>query len=135
MIMKKKFLPVLFFFLVASHFVKAQQKDLIDTLSGYFKTAQTEKIAGYLSSIIELNILGEENSYSSAQAEVILRDFFTKNKPVAVKVTNRLSSDPNYKLSILSLQSAKDKFRISISLSNNAERFLITEIRIEYDKP
>lgn len=133
--MKKKFLPVLFFFLVASQLARAQQKDVIDTLAAYFKSAQTEKIAGYLSSVIELNILGEENSYSSVQAELILRDFFTKNKPAAVKVINRLSSDPNYKLTILSLQSARDKFRISISLSNNAERFLITEIRIEYDKP
>ncbi len=133
--MKKKFIPVLFFFLITSHFAAAQQKDVVDTLSGYFKTAQTEKIADHLSSIVELNIIGEQNSYSSAQAEVILRDFFTKNKPLSVKVINRLSSDPNYKLAILSLQSAKDKFRISISLSNNAERFLVTEIRIEQDKP
>ncbi|MHB1177972.1 MAG: DUF4783 domain-containing protein [Daejeonella sp.] len=133
--MKGKFLPVLFFFLIVSYFARAQQKDVADTLSGYFKTAQTEKIAHYLSSIIELSILGEGNSYSSAQAEVILRDFFTKNKPVAVKVINRLSSNPNYKLAVLSLQSDKDKFRISISLSSNAERFLITEIRIETDKP
>lgn len=118
-----------------SSFARAQQKDVIDTLSGYFKTAQAEKIAEYLPSVVELDILGEKNSYSSAQAEIILRDFFTKNKPASVKIINRLSSNPNHKLTILSLQSAKDKFRISISLSSNAERFLVAEIRIEYDKP
>lgn len=132
--MKTKFLPLFSFFIIISSFAKSQNKDVIDNLSGFFKTSEAQKISEYFSSAVELNILAEENSYSKAQAEIILRDFFFKNKPLSVKIVHRLSSNPTYKLAVLSLQSAKDNFRITISLTSNGERFLINEIRIESDK-
>lgn len=134
MVMRVKFLSLLTFFLVISTFAKSQDKDVIDNLSVYFKAGESQKISEYFSSAVELNILSEENSYSKAQAEIILRDFFFRNKPIDVKILHRLSSNPNYKLAVLSLQSAKDNFRFTISLTSNGERFLINEIRIEYDK-
>jgi hypothetical protein len=132
--MRTIFLPILSFFLIISTFAKSQNKDVIDNLSGFFKTAEAQKISEYFSSAVELNILAEENSYSKAQAEIILRDFFFRNKPLSVKILHRLSSNPDYKLAVLSLQTAKDNFRVSISLTSNGERFLINEIRIEFDK-
>lgn len=112
----------------------AQQQDVIDTLAKFFNTAEASKISSLFSSTLELDILGEENLYSKAQAELILRDFFSKNKPISVKIIHRLHSNPNYRLAVLSMATTEDKFRVSLSLSNNDESFLIKQIRIEYDK-
>ncbi|HQS51896.1 MAG: DUF4783 domain-containing protein, partial [Sphingobacteriales bacterium 39-40-5] len=69
-----------------------------------------------------------------AQAELILRDFFSKHSPVSVKVVHRLSSSSNYKFGVLSLQSREDKLRVSISMAKNGNQFLIKTITIENDK-
>jgi hypothetical protein len=114
--------------------VDIQQKDVFDTLSGYFKDSNSKELAGYFASVIELEILSEEGEYSKAQAELILRDFFSKHVPVSVKVIHRLSSSSNYKIGVLYLQSQKDKLRVSISMANNGNKFLIKSITIENDK-
>ncbi len=111
-----------------------QQKDTFDTLSGYFKSSGSKEIAAYFSPLIEMNILSDENEYSKAQAELILRDFFQKNKPVSVRVIHRLSSNPNFRFAVLSYQTDSEKFRVSVSMSREVDKFLIKVIRIEYDK-
>lgn len=112
----------------------AQQSDVIDLLAKYFNIADAPKISAMFSSTLELDILSEENLHSKAQAELILRDFFSKNQPVSVKIIHRLSSNPNYKLAVFLMSTFKDKFRVSISLSSDGEGFLIKQIRIEHDK-
>lgn len=111
-----------------------QQKDIFDTLSSYFKASNSRGIAGHFAPMIELNILAEEGEYSKAQAELILRDFFLKNKAGSVRVIHRLSSSPNYRFGVLAIQTDKNKLRVSISLANDGNRFLIRSIRIENDK-
>ena len=132
--MRTKLLTTLVSLLILLSPSKAQQSDAVDALASYFNASDSKKISAYFSSTLELNILSEENLYSKAQAEQILRDFFFKNEPVSVKIVHRLSSNPNYKLAIFSMITAKDKFRISISLSSIGKRFFVKEIRIENDK-
>ena len=131
--MGTKFLLALILCFFVFSVVQALQKDVIDTLSGYVRTSNSKDLSGYFSSVIELSILKEENEYSKAQAELILRNFFSRNKPLSVKILHRLNSNPNYMFAVLLLLTDTDKFRVSISLSNNENRFLIKEVRIEYD--
>lgn len=114
--------------------VDSQKTDAFDTIAGYFKTSDSRSIAGYFAPLIEMNILMDEDEYSKAQAELILKDFLSKNKPVSIKVIHRLNSSANYRFAVLSLQSEKNKFRISISMAKDGELFFVKVIRIEYDK-
>ena len=132
--MRRKLILIFVFLLYLISTASAQQRDVIDTLAKYFNTTDASKISSLFLSTLELDILGEENLYSKAQAELIMRDFFSKNKPLSVKIIHRLHSNPNYKLAVFSIATIKDKFRVSISLSSNNESFLIKQIRIEYDK-
>ena len=133
--MRTKLLLIFVSLLFSISTASAQQIDVIDVLAKYFNSADASKISTYFSSTLELDILSEENVHSKAQAELIMRDFFSKNKPASVKILHRLSSNPNYKLAVFGMSTSKDKFRISISLSSNDDGFLIKQIRIEYDKP
>lgn len=130
--MGPKFLIISFFscFFTSMH-TEVQQKDVFNSLSGYFKEANSKEIAGYFASVIELNILSEEGEYSKAQAELIVRDFFSKHATGTVKIIHRLSSSSNYKFGVLSIQNKDDKFRVSISMANSGNKFLIKSIKIE----
>lgn len=132
--MRTKLFLILVSLLIGVPNAKAQQPDIIDVVAKHIRASDASKVSAQFSSVLQLNILSEENVYSKAQAQQILRDFFSKNKPVSVKIIHRLGSNPNYKLAVLSMLTAKDKFRISISFSSNGTRFLIKDMRIEYDK-
>jgi hypothetical protein len=130
--------PLLAFVLLLLHFPsnRALQADIIDDLSLQFKTANSKDIAKNFASSVELIIIDQEDVYSKAQSEQILKDFFIKNPPVKTTIIHRLSNNPNFRLGIISLQTKNGKFRVTITmnLKKPANTFLITELRIEPDK-
>lgn len=132
--MGTKLVMILVSLLIGVSNSSAQQKDIIDAFAGYFRTSDVKKISAQFSSTLELSILSEENVYSKAQAAQIMRGFFSKNKPAALKIIHRVNSNPNHKIAVFSMLTARDKFRISISFSSSGTRFLVKEMRIEYDK-
>lgn len=128
--------PLLAFLLLLLHFPtnKAFQADIIDELSADFKAGNSREIAKNFASSVDLIVIDQEDVYSKAQAEQILKDFFVKNPPNRTTIIHRLSNNPNYRLGILSLGTKNGKFRITITLKKSANSFLITELRIEPDK-
>lgn len=112
----------------------AFQGDIVDTLSGLFKSSNSKEISKYFSSSVELRINEEEDVYSKAQAEQILREFFTKNTPLTSTVVHLINTNPNYRFGILALGTRNGKFRVAVTLKKTANVFLITELRIEPDK-
>lgn len=124
---------ILYFLLLCSPF-QGQKSDSFEAIAGYLKGSDSRNIAAFFAPIIEMNILSEENEYSKAQAELILRDFLLKNKPTTLKILHKLNSNPNYRFAVFSVQSIENKFRISISMAKDGDSFYIKVIRIEYDK-
>lgn len=112
----------------------AFQGDIVDTLAGLFKVSNSKEISKNFSSSVELRINEEEDVYSKAQAEQILREFFTKSNPVSSTVVHLINTNPNYRFGILALGTKTGKFRVAITLKKTANVFLITELRIEPDK-
>lgn len=114
--------------------VKATKVDIVDDLAGYLKTSGTREMSKHFASTVELIILNEEDVYSKVQAEIILKDFLYKHKPIDARVVHRLDSNPNYRFTVIELDTENGNFRTSISLKDTGGRFLITEMRIEFDK-
>ncbi|MFA6276344.1 MAG: DUF4783 domain-containing protein [Pedobacter sp.] len=129
--------PVLALLLLLLHFPSNNtlQADIIDDLSVQFKLGNSKEIAKNFAASVELIIIDQEDVYSKAQAEQILKDFFVKNPPNKSSIIHRLSTNPNYRLGIFSVVAKTGKFRVTITLKKNpANVFLITELRIEPDK-
>lgn len=114
--------------------VKAGTADIVNDLTALLKASNTSEISKHFASTVELIILDEEDVYSKVQAEIILKDFLYKHKPVSAKVVHRLDSNPNYRFAVIELDTENGKFRTTISLKDTAGHFLITEMRIEFDK-
>jgi len=113
---------------------KAFQADIIDDLSSYFRTGNAKEIAKNFSSSIELIIIDEEDVYSKAQGEQILRDFFVKHQPVKTSIFHKINANPNYRFGVILVSTAKETFRVSVTMKKNNTTFQITELRIENAK-
>lgn len=110
------------------------QGDIVDSLSLLFKSANSKEISKNFSSSVELKVNEEEDVYSKAQAEQILREFFNKSAPVNSTVVHLINTNPNYRFGILSLSTKSGKFRVAITLKKVSNTFFITELRIEPEK-
>lgn len=112
----------------------APDGDIVDTLSALFKAANSKEISKNFFTSVELTVNGEEDVYSKAQAEQILREFFTKNLPVGSSVIHLINTNPNYRFGVLSLLTKSGKFRVAITLKKTGSTFFINELRIDPDK-
>ncbi|MGY4384913.1 hypothetical protein ACVWYN_001947 [Pedobacter sp. UYP24] len=112
----------------------ATQTDIIDNLCANFKSANSKEIAVSFSPTVDLIVIEEEDVYSKAQAEQILRSFFNKYPPVKSTVIHRLNTNPNFRYGALSLVTKNGTFRVSITLKKTASAFFITELKIETEK-
>jgi len=128
--------PILFLYVFFVQFLPSviTQGDIVDELSEHFKSGNTKDIAKYFSNSVELIINEEEDVYSKAQAEQILRDFFNKHNPSKSSVVHLINTNPNFRFGILSLITKTGKFRVSITLKKSGASFFITELRVEHDK-
>ena len=113
---------------------KARQADIVDDLAGFLKSSNSREVSKHFASTVEMIILNEEGVYSKVQAEIILKDFLSKHEPRSAEVIHRLDSNPSYKFAVIELSTENGKFRTTISLKDTGGRFLITEVRIEFDK-
>lgn len=112
----------------------AFQGDIVDALSALFKSANSKEISKNFSSSVELTVNEEEDVYPKAQAEQIIREFFTKNPPVSSAVVHLINTNPNYRFGVLALNTKNGKFRVAITLKKTGNTFFITELRIEPEK-
>lgn len=113
---------------------EAMQGDIADELATNFKQGNSKEIAKSFASSIELIIIDQEDVYNRAQAEQILKDFFLKNPPSKASIIHKLSNNPNYRLTILSLTTKTEKFRVTVTMKKSSNTFQITELRIEAER-
>jgi len=113
---------------------EAMQGDIADELATNFKQGNSKEIAKSFAPSIELIIIDQEDVYNRAQAEQILKDFFLKNPPSKASIIHKLSNNPNYRLTILSLTAKTEKFRVTVTMKKASNTFQITELRIEPER-
>jgi hypothetical protein len=95
------------------------------------KSGDARTVASFFNSNVELVILDKENVCSKEQGEMILTDFFSKNKPTDFKLTFQGGSDSVY--GIGKMQTAGSNFRIYFMLKSFDNKPLIVQLRIEKD--
>ena len=127
----KKFLfvfaPVLILLLLTNSLYGQIPGQLITGL----KSGDARMVASYFNSNVELVILDKENVCSKEQGEMILTDFFSKNKPTDFKLTFQGGTDSVY--GIGKMQTAGTNFRIYFMLKTFENKPLIVQLRIEKD--
>lgn len=95
------------------------------------KQGNAAAIAKNFNDKIDLKILDQEDVYSKAQAELVLKDFFAKH-PVKSFVESHSSNAKSANQFVVgTLTSTNGKYRVSFLLKKFGDRFLISQFRIE----
>jgi hypothetical protein len=103
-----------------------------DIFSNAFKTGNAKEIAKHFGNSVDMNIQGNEGVYSKAQAEQILKDFFTKNPTKSYSsLHNGTSKDSHY--AIGSLVTSKGTFRTYVLYKKDNSSIVIQELRLEQE--
>ncbi len=111
--------------------VLLQGQAIPENIEKSIRIGNARELARYFNSNIELVVENHEDVYSKSQAEVILKDFFSKNKPKKFKVVHK--GGEKSKFVIGSLETEEKKFRVYFFLKSRDGKSLIHQLRIEPD--
>jgi hypothetical protein len=105
--------------------------DMNDVLMLQLKAGNAKNIARHFATNVTLSILSEDGQYSKFQAEMLLESFFSKNKPGAVKLIQKITNKTNYSYYVYQLISNKNLFRVFVKISSAKSTQTIEEFRVE----
>lgn len=95
-----------------------------------FNKGHSRNLARHFNSNIELVVLDNEDVYSKSQAELIMREFFSANKPVKFVYLHKGGKEGS-RYAIGNLETEKGDFRIYFLLKITIGTPLIHLLRIE----
>ena len=95
-----------------------------------FKAGNAEELARHFHNNVELIILEKEDVYSRAQAEQIIRKFFSDHNPEAFKIIFEGGKE-NSRYAIGSLSTSDTTYRVYILIKKQDGEPLIHQLRIE----
>ena len=126
--MRRKFIAVnLFFFLtVAAAF---GQSDVITQVKETIKAGSAKELSRYLNSNVDVTLEGNVQSYSKAQAEFVLRDFFKQHPPNEVNIIHQGKSKGGQPFAILQYKSGADTYRLFMKVKSQGNTQYLDDIR------
>lgn len=128
--MKRAFI-IITLFVALTAFVNPIINEKIATA---IKNGNSAAIASFFNKTVDLTLPKNEGVFSKSQAEIILKNFFTTNKPTDFKVVHDGESKNNTLYSIGNLITANGVFRTYILYQENTNNIVILELRIESDE-
>ncbi|SRR5690606_27094157 len=128
--MKRAFI-IITLFVALTAFVNPIINEKIATA---IKNGNSAAIASFFNKTVDLTLPKNEGVFSKSQAEIILKNFFTTNKPTDFKVVHDGESKNNTLYSIGNLITANGVYRTYILYQENANNIVILELRIESDE-
>jgi hypothetical protein len=101
-------------------------EDVISAL----RTGRADEVAKYIEDDVEITLTDKSDTYSKAQAIVILRDFFANNRVVSFEVKHK-GSNSNNQFCIGTLQTRSGSFRTTIFMKTKNGRQSVKAIQFQ----
>ena len=105
--------------------------DIITDISTAIKSGVSSNVSKYFNSTLDLTTPDNEGTYSKTQAELILKDFFTKNPPASFTINHQGSSVDGSQYAIGSYVSGTTSYRTYFLLKKAAAGSLIQKLEFE----
>jgi hypothetical protein len=106
--------------------------DIFEDISNAIRNGESHQLSTYFGNTVDLTILEQENVYSKAQAELVIKDFFEKNRPKSFTILHKGSSPEKTQYAIGNLVTSNGRtFRVSFYIKNTQGKNLLQELRIE----
>ncbi len=133
--MKMKRILLLFLFIALNIFNAHSQSELLEDITVSFKSADHRLLSKHFSGKIEINLLDQSNVYSRPQAEMVMKDFFSKYEPTDFQILYKNNpSNEQVRFAIGQLDSYAGRFRIFFILKTIDGVVYIQEMRFEQER-
>jgi len=131
--MKK--LTFLLFLLLTAPWLNSQDKDSsMDPVIKTIQEADAKALAVFFNQTVELQLPDYENTYSSSQGEMIMKDFFKKYPPDSFTIIQQGHTDSSSRFAICSYLSGSLQYQVYLFMKKEKEQFLIHNIKFEEKK-
>ncbi|RAJ03907.1 uncharacterized protein DUF4783 [Chitinophaga skermanii] len=99
---------------------------------GALKQGDTNGLSRYLDNNVEINMMGKSNSYSKAQAEIILKDFFSKNQVKSFELIHQgEATGGGSRFGIGNMTTSGGNYRTSFFLQKKGNNTVLDKLRFE----
>ncbi len=132
----KNYFPFLFsaiIFTALCGFSSPSGEDVINDISDAIGKMDAKKLSENFSSTIDLELNEVNGSYSKAQAEIILRDFFKNNPVLSFTVNHRGDSDDGSKYFIGTYKTGAKNFRVYGLLKKESDKLVIRQLQFDLE--
>ena len=104
--------------------------DIFDDIAGAIRSGDAHSISKFIGVNIDLTILNQEEMYSKAQAEQLLKDFFSKNTPASFTIIHTGISKEGSKYAIGNLVTSRgNTYRTYFYIKQSGSNYFIQELR------
>ena len=104
--------------------------DVVDDIAVAIRSGNAKELAKFFNANINLNIPENEGFYSKAQAELILKDFFSKNPLKSFTILHQGSSKDGARYAIGNMVIEKGTFRAYFYMKKESGRYFIHEFSL-----
>ena len=104
------------------------QNDIISNVRDAIKTGSSREISKLLDENVDMTLDGKMKSYSKAQAEFILRDFFRDNPPSSFTIVHQGASKSGLPYAIGEYVSNSNTYTVWVRVKKIKEIFVVHEI-------
>lgn len=115
----------LMFFQVAT----AQQNDVISQIKETIKAGSAKELSKFLNQTVDVMIDEKMESYSKAQAEFVLRDFFKAHPPSEFNIIHQGSSKAGQPFAIGLYKCGSETYRVFMKIKTVSNAQMVHEIR------
>jgi hypothetical protein len=105
--------------------------DVIDDIASAIRSGNPKNISSFFIESIDLKVIEKEDVYSKQQAEMILKDFFTKHPVKSFTVAHKSEQKAGSQYVIGTLETTNGKFRTYFLIKTSGAQTLIQQFRIE----
>lgn len=117
--------------------VKAQKEDAskvnFDNIGKAFREGDASQLAVNFASTVDVILPGNEGTYSKQQAEMIIKDFFNKNRPKGFLINHQGTSNDGSRYAIGTYRTLNQNYRAYILLKSIGNKLLISQLQLEKD--
>jgi len=115
-------------FVIAGTDLFAQQTELFNPMKDALKTGNAKEVVKFFNTSVDMDIEGTVDTYSKAQAEFVLRDFFKKHPPTEFNIVHTGASKLGLQYAIGRYTSNGENYNVMIRVKEVDKVNLIHEI-------
>lgn len=105
--------------------------DVADEVAAAIRKGNASEVSKHFADNVDLKVLEQENIYSKAQAELILKDFFNKHTVKSFTIVHKSVPKNDSQFAIGTLETTNGKYRVHYLMKTIIGKTSVTQFRIE----